>query len=232
MKLVVNTDRWIRALWITLVILVLFSSIGQGARFLFDRDHLLGFVPLFRLNAERNVPTLFEALLMLGASMLLGVIAAWAKDRHDRDTAAWGLLSLGFLAMAVDELWSIHETLNRPMREWLGGENLGLLHFAWVLPALCLMAMLGVVFAGFLSRLPSPFARRFMLAGAVFVGGAVGVEMIGGVVYEAFGPNLIYEVATTCEEAMEMAGIILFIDALLDYIGTHIGKITFDVPTP
>ena len=56
--------------------------------------------------------------------------------------------------------------------------------------------------------------------------------MIGGVVYEAFGPNLIYEVATTCEEAMEMAGIILFIDALLDYIGTHIGKITFDVPTP
>jgi hypothetical protein len=52
--------------------------------------------------------------------------------------------------------------------------------------------------------------------------GAIGVEMVGGRYAEAVGTwNLTYSLITTVEESLELAGTILFIDALLRYLAAE-----------
>ncbi len=62
-----------------------------------------------------------------------------------------------------------------------------------------------------------------VLSGAIFVGGAVGFEALGGLYLESSGeefssePDIIYFIISTIEEALEMLGIALFIFTLLRY---------------
>lgn len=57
------------------------------------------------------------------------------------------------------------------------------------------------------------------LAGAVFVTGSVGFEMLEGPIDEAGGyMNLLYTVYVTCEESLEMFGVCILIFALLQYV--------------
>lgn len=61
--------------------------------------------------------------------------------------------------------------------------------------------------------------KRFGLAGTIYILGAVGFEMIGGVVIHYFKANSQpFFWAYTIEESLEMLGIILFIYALLNYL--------------
>ncbi len=57
-------------------------------------------------------------------------------------------------------------------------------------------------------------AGLFLLAGAIYAGGAVGVEHWTG----ADVNSLHYNMWTTLEEGMEMAGVVVFIYALLDFM--------------
>lgn len=183
---------------------------------------------MFNLNNEGNVPTLFEAALMMGCAILLSIIAFDATRRLDRDAWAWCLLAFGFALMFVDELWSFHERLVQPTKQMLHMASFGYFYFAWVVPALALLVTLLVVFAGFLTRLPNTFRMRFLFSGAIFAGGAVGMEMIGGRFAEQYGhSNFTYAFIASLEESMEMAGLILFIHSLLDYLGLHLRCIEF-----
>ena len=64
---------------------------------------------------------------------------------------------------------------------------------------------------------------NILLAGMVYVAGAVGAEMIGALYVHAFHTEhaLGYDIETAIEESLEMAGVILFIHALFTYIQTH-----------
>ena len=67
--------------------------------------------------------------------------------------------------MSLDEAIEIHEHL--------GGlvEGRGLLFFSWVIPAFVVVGALGLAFSRFLARLEPIDRRRFVLAGALYVGG-------------------------------------------------------------
>jgi hypothetical protein len=57
-----------------------------------------------------------------------------------------------------------------------------------------------------------------VLAGAVYLGGAIVTEL-STVLYEQWlGPGIVESMLTALEEFLEMCGIILFIYTLLDYI--------------
>ncbi len=57
------------------------------------------------------------------------------------------------------------------------------------------------------------------MAATLYVGGAIGFELIGGRYSELHGAqNLTYSMIATTEESLEMAGVIFFIRALLVYI--------------
>ena len=128
--------------------------------------------------------------------------------------------------MATDEGWSLHERLIGPVRGLLGHGDLGIFYFAWIIPAMAGVVLLGLLFLGFLSRLPSSTRWSFIIAGSLYLGGAIGVEMLGGRQAEIHGfENLTYQLFAHLEESLEMAGIILFIHALLRYLAEQYPEI-------
>jgi hypothetical protein len=84
-----------------------------------------------------------------------------------------------------------------------------------VIPALALVVLVGVVFRPFLRRLPAITRALFVLAGLVYVGGAIDGEIAGGLAYELAGSGALSGSAVLAEEGLELLGVALFIHALL-----------------
>ena len=98
----------------------------------------------------------------------------------------------------------------------------GVLYFSWVVPAGIIVAALGIAYLPFLRRLPARTRWRFVLAGALYVGGALLMELpLGWWAERAGDDNLVYGLLDFVEESLELAGTSLFLAALLDYLGAR-----------
>jgi hypothetical protein len=181
----------------------------------------------FYLDAERNLPTAFSTLLHLIAAVLLTLIAVLERRCSREGKLYWAGLSAGFVLMGVDEAWSFHEQLNAPVRALLGiQEQLGVLYYTWVVPAIVFVALLALPYARFLWRLPAVTRTAFLVAAALFLGGAIGAELLAGLHDELHGDaTLASGLLSTLEEALEMAGVIVFIRALLAYVDQRHGVV-------
>ena len=147
---------------------------------------------------------------------------------RDADWKRWALLSGLFLFMSADEASAIHEILIRPLRTGLGLS--GILYFSWVVPAIVLVGALAIFLAPFLVRLPRLHAVRFVGCGAVFLGGALGMELFSGYLASRYGmEHPRYRIAALIEESMEIAGSTLFCAALLAYLRDRFGAWTLRV---
>ena len=217
---VVERRRTVTLSLAAMAVLLVMTHVGwQLFTFFTGHDYVRGLINLFHLNEEWNIPSLFSAMLLISAAMLLSFLAVREKQSAARDWSKWTVLAVGFFYMAIDEFGYLHEQLIRPGRALLGDRSLGLLYYAWVVPASAIVLVLAVYFLGFLRRLPPWTSRAFILAGAIFVGGAVGIEMLEGRQHLLYGKqDLTYQMYVTVEEAMEMLGVVLFIGALLRYI--------------
>ncbi len=193
-------------------------------------DHLTGHtsiiihksVKVFYLDLEQNIPSFFSMLILLIASALLTVITLLKKKQKASYVIEWSILSIGFFYMAFDEIMAIHDRLVEPLQALLGHQNLGIFYFAWVIPGIIIVALLGIYFLKFVINLPPKTRLAFIIAGAMFVGGSIGVELIEGAVAEKYGlENFSYYALVTIEEALEMFGVIFFIRALLEYIADN-----------
>ena len=213
-------------------LLVVISVAGQFVQYVGGHDYVYGLLSpaeqFFHVDREQNVPTLFSVLLLLCSASLLGLIALLKRQQQDPDLFKWVTLTCGFICLAIDEAWSFHERLIEPVRGLLGHDGLGIFYFAWVLPAMAGVLILALLFLKFLLRLPSSTRWSFLGSGAIYLGGAIGVEMIGGRHAESHGfENLTYQLLTHLEESMEMAGIIVFIYALLRYLADQYPTVQF-----
>lgn len=153
----------------------------------------------------------------------------------------WWVLALGLLYMSADEAASIHEMMNRaghalPLRAD------GLLRAPWVAFGIAVAATVAIAYRRFLWSLPPATRRGFVAAGACYLGGALGVEMLGAAVSDVQGlqsqPDgwgdrgdftTAYALLVTVEEGLEMAGMILFVNTLLGHIASRSGRISVDV---
>ena len=115
--------------------------------------------------------------------------------------------------MAADELISLHERLTTPVLKLIGNGDLDFFYWGWVVPGIALVIVLALFFLKFWLNLPAKPRLTFFIAGvAIYIGGAIGFEMIGGHYAESHGmKSLIYSMITTIEESLEMAGVIVFI---------------------
>lgn len=227
---IVNPDSVAAMLAGVTFLLVLASVTLLSADYLTGNSSALihKLVKLFDLDLETNVPTFFSVLLLATASFVLAVVTAISKKQKSGRVLEWTILSAGFLFMALDELASIHERMIEPMRALMGIENLGPLYYAWVVPAIFAVLIIGVGFINFLIELPAKTRWSFMIAGAMYLTGAVGFEALEGM----FGQgNLAYNVFVTIEESLEMLGVVAFIWALLVYIAEFQvgGRLRFDL---
>lgn len=162
---------------------------------------------LFSLSHEGNLPSWYASVLPLACAGLL----AWIAAGEPVDRGYWRALALGFTAISIDEAVGLHELVSGFF------DTSGVLYFGWVIPAGALVVALGLAFVGFLRRLSPETARRFVLAGALYVGGAVLCELPLGWWTERHGDEgLGYALIDWCEEALEFAGLTLFAAALLD----------------
>ena len=163
---------------------------------------------IFGLSRERNIPTLFSSVILLGSSMLLGYIAYLTRLTGGRYSLFWAILSLGFLYLSVDETAFIHETLSEDRA-------------GWVFVAAPFVILFLLFYIRFFLHLPRSTKLYFLSAGLLFIGGAFFLEFIGSWRRSIVDENSIaqtYLVFTTAEESFEMLGIILFIYALLLYL--------------
>ena len=197
-------------------------------------DYLTGYnsmvihklVKFFYVELELNAPAFFSTLLLLFASLLLAIITVLKKKQTASFVLYWSILSIGFLFMAFDEIAAVHERLIEPMRAILGEQNLGIFYFAWVVPAVVLVVCLGIFFLKFLINLPVKTRWTFLIAATLYLGGAVGLEMVEGWYSEINGrETLLYITLTTLEETLEMVGTVVFIWALLGYIANAYEKV-------
>lgn len=173
------------------------------------------FLLKFNLDEENSVPAYFSALLLMFVSLVCGSIALQAKK--GKMGLYWGGLAFLFLLLSFDEASSFHELLIMPLREAYGFD--GWLYFAWILPGVLFALLFGISYLHFLLQLPRRIALLFVVAGFLYVGGAVGVEALGGkyaALYQSY-TDWNYMLLVLVEEALEMFGISLFIYALLCY---------------
>lgn len=182
----------------------------------------------FDLEGEANFPAWYGSVLLLLCAILSAAIAALRSGERHSLHWQWLGLAVIFLGMSADEVAVIHELTIAPLRKVLGLG--GLLWHSWVILGAAMVVLVGLIYLPFLARLPRATAGRILAAGLVFVSGAIGLEMIGGAMIEAHGrTNLPYVLVMSCEEAAEMAGLILYIRALLLYVRDHVGEVTLNL---
>lgn len=204
-------------------ILVVASLAGQLAPYYTERNEPVVFLSL---DGEQNLPAFFSVLLLLVASLLLTVVTLFKKVQGAPYTLYWAVLAFGFLFMALDEATSIHEKLHGPMSWLLGEERPAAFHFAWVVPGIAIVLFMGLFFLKFLLRLPAKTRWLFLAAGSVYLGGAIVLELVGGYYASVHGiNNWAFIVTSSIEEGFEMAGVIVFIFALLGYMAETFGEV-------
>ncbi len=85
----------------------------------------------------------------------------------------------------------------------------------------------------FLAHLPRNTRIRFIQVGAVFVGGALGVELVLGYWTDLHdSSNLGYGIIDWVEESMELTGAGLFLSALVAVLANETGQLRLLACTP
>ncbi len=216
----------IRILTALAVALVLASVAGQIVISATGEAHWAKLVSFFDLDEEENIPTFFSVFLLVIAAFLCGLTAALAIRQKAPHIWHWKGLSAGFMIMAYDEAFHIHEKCIVPIRTWIDRTPLGVLYFSWVVPGFALTFLIALFFFRFIVDLPAKTRSRFLISALVYLGGSLGLELLGGLYAEQHGENnLFYNFIATVEESLEMAGLILFIRSLLAYLGESAGSL-------
>ncbi|MEG4989151.1 hypothetical protein QUB08_25900 [Microcoleus sp. BR0-C5] len=184
----------------------------------------------FNVDGEGNIPTIYSSLALLFSSLLLGAIA-YAKNLDScRYQNHWKILSFIFLGLSVDEMAQLHEHLIG-LRSVLNAT--GVLYFTWIVPIGFLVVIFLLSYSKFVFHLPVATKKLFLAACALYIGGAMGMEMPGGYLASTTGAeNVSYVIVTTIEESLEMLGIVVFIHALISYIKTYLGGVSWNIYIP
>ena len=133
-------DRIVKSLFATVIVLSVASLTTLGLRFYGGYEYAYGFVPLFTVDMEGNIPAYFSSLLHLSSALLISLIAFDARHKGSADRVKWAGMAAIFLFLSMDEASSMHELLTYPVRELLGTS--GILYFAWVVPAMIILTIL------------------------------------------------------------------------------------------
>jgi hypothetical protein len=227
MELVFRPKKIAKALGILISLLILANIAGFIARYYFGITSSY-VVQFFNMAEEHNIPTFFSSLQLGLCGFILGIITLVRKKQGAKDYWYWLGLSVIFMFLALDEAIEIHERIALFVRSTLN--TTGIFYFAWSIPYGLFILAFMTAYIPFLWRLPAPTKKLMILSGIIFVGGALGMEALESLYHTETGQKGFYfNIMTTLEESMEMAGILLFLYSLLQYIDLHLGGITLSL---
>ena len=228
MKVTVYQTPVQRFLVIVITIVALAGLAVEIAEDSLGLDDPYDLLDLFSLSYEANVPTWLSACMHATSALLLALIASGKRQSGAPFVRHWRGLSIVFAYISIDEFVQIHEEMNA----WF--DLSGALYFGWVITAAILVSIFVLSYWRFLAHLPWMTRFRFIRAGAVFVGGAMGIELILGYWTDLHGShNLGYAIIDWVEESMEMVGAGLFLSALVGVLADDTGQLQLlGGPTP
>ena len=184
------------------------SALGLAVELVHARSHhpvIEELLPRLSLSYEHNVPTWFASSLLLVCALAAGAIARGAAVRRRH----WWAVTAVFAYASLDEATELHEHLGGRL------DTGGVLYFDWVIPAVVILAVLAAAFWPFVRALPAVTRRRLVIAGALYLGGAVGMELpLGWWVERAGSDSLGYGLIDWVEETLELVGASLALVAL------------------
>lgn len=158
------------------------------------------------LSYEGNLPTWMSSSILLVAAL---AAAAIAIDRPAWHRHWWGIAGmLGW--MSLDEAAELHEHLGG-----LIGTH-GVLYFDWVIPAAGVVALVAVIYWPFVRALEPRSRNRLVIAAAIYVGGALVMELpLGWWTEQRGNDGFGYGLIDWVEETMELVGASLALVALV-----------------
>jgi len=255
MELAIRTRTIVRAIIIAVLLLTLAGLAARFALYTLGDEAFTRPLRLFDVGEERSIPTWFESMQFMLCSVLFAVVAVAKRQRSERYSLHWGVLSLILLYMSLDEVATIHETmgaeLERLLHYYTGFTPGGAISYFWVVPGALFVVVVVLAYLRFLVDLPRTTRWQFVFAGALFLLGALGLEMLSAQVASSSGaiaswvasssggridqasasavPTILKGGQTSFEEMFEMLGLTAFIYALLAYIRSYVEDITVRV---
>lgn len=208
-----------------IVLLLFFSLVSQFIRFNY-LDPITVKFDRFNLDAEGNIPNYFSTIFLLFIAILLGFITTFKMREKNSFATHWLILTTIFLLMSMDEAASIHDMISSPLKNIL--HTTGIFYFAWVIPAIIFVIIFFLNYFRFWLNLPNKSLLLFAVSAFIYIGGAIGFELISGKQKSIdTNINFTYVILTNIEEFLELIGIVLFIYTLLDYIKSNISETKF-----
>lgn len=189
--------------------------------FLFDIKNtpFVGIFSFFDMGQESNLPTYISALNLLLAGVLCGIIFSHESKLKNRLSFHWAGLSAGLVLMSIDEAAKIHEGIVGVFLGSVMGQATGIFYYVWYIAYIPVVVIIGFLYFPFLRRLPLRYSVRFSLAALVFLGGAIGIEMIESALsYAGTYTYTFFAISILFEETFEMLSIVIFIHTLLMYL--------------
>lgn len=180
------------------------AALGLVVELVHTRSHAEAvevLVGLLSLSYEQNLPTWYASLLLAACSVLLFAIALDEHVRGTRFARHWWGLAAGFALMSLDEIAELHEHAGALV-------DLGdAVYFDWIVPAAIVVALVGLAYVPFLRALPPPRRRDIVVAAALYLGGAVLMELpLGWWTAHAGDDSAGYALIDWVEESLELAG--------------------------
>ena len=214
MKIQIKEKEALKVLLSIFFMLFIMNAIVYMIKFFYGYDSLLGLTRFFNFYEESNLPTWFSSFLLTTSSFILLVIS-FQKESY-RDKNAWFSLAIIFLFLSIDETAKVHELIGSilskmKVQQLLPNENSS----SWVLYGAVASTLVALYYFRFWLRQQADIRILFLIAAIMFIGGALGFEVIEIYYLSIFGTNTTFYVLTTIEESLEMLGIIIFIYALL-----------------
>lgn len=181
---------------------------------------------LLHTAGNDSLASWYIAFLLLLVAGLLGLIAFLKRRARDGFALHWLVLALLALAVSIDKQVVIHEVSDGAVASH---RRLDIVHFLeneWVLLAGASVIVVTLLYRRFLMALPSLTRTLFVAGSAVFVVGELGFRLIARYLDETTGQrSFIYRVATSAQEALVMAGVLVIIAGLLLYLQAQAGSL-------
>lgn len=92
-------------------------------------------------------------------------------------------------------------------------------YYGWVLFGIGAVLIVGILYWHFIFDLPKEISRWFFLAGFLYAGGAIGLELLEGKIFATENKvTLTFALLVVVEEGMEMFGVVASIYGALAYM--------------
>jgi hypothetical protein len=175
----------------------------------------------FLLDWEGSIPTWYSASLLGLCAVALTAIGLAAGTAHGR-RVRWLMFAAVFAALSLDEIIQVHEQLLRnPTIDQIK-----------LVPLAVVAALSAIVCLPLLRDEPPRLRLAWVLAGILYVGGALGVESLSQAYQPPETSTLSYILLVGLEEGMEMTGATVFAVALLTTFADRSGRVRLTLGEP